>query len=204
MDRTWSWNLQGGRSHLCLSCLTERDETTREHEYVYESEAWVHANTHTARCRKGLVISLPSTMVMYRSSTPASSSSGGTYVIPAATQISRPQVREFRRTRRQWDLHPGIFTEAGSPFLPSGMVTTGGREGGKDLDRDKEGVEGKQMVPRSDPRTVAKGQQQRHFDVSDDLEDSSSSQHSGPEEQKKSFQYTATSWPSCRNDQFKS
>lgn len=141
---------------------------------------------------------------MYRSSTPASSSSGGTYVIPAATQISRPQVREFRRTRRQWDLHPGIFTEAGSPFLPSGMVTTGGREGGNDLDRDKGGDEGKQMVPRSDPRTVAKGQQQRHFDVSDDLEDSSSSQHSGSEEQKKSFQYTATSWPSCRNYQFKS
>lgn len=141
---------------------------------------------------------------MYRSSTPASSSSGGTYVIPAATQISRPQVREFRRTRRQWDLHPGIFTEAGSPFLPSGMVTTGGREGGKDLDRDKGGDEGKQMVPRSDLRTVAKGQQQRHFDVSDDLEDSSSSQHSGSEEQKKSFQCTVTSWPSCRNYQFES
>lgn len=72
------------------------------------------------------------------------------------------------------------------------MVTTGGREGGKDLDRDKGGDEGKQMVPRSDLRTVAKGQQQRHF-VSDDLEDSSSSQHSGSEEQKKSFQCTVTS-----------
>lgn len=55
---------------------------------------------------------------MYRSSTPASSSRGGTYVKPAATQISRPQVREFSRTRRHWDLHPGIITGAGSPPLP--------------------------------------------------------------------------------------
>lgn len=55
------------------------------------------------------------------------------------------------------------------------MATTGGRGGGEG------GRVGTQMVPRWDKRAVGEGQQQRHVDVSDDLEDSSSSQHSGSE-----------------------
>ncbi len=103
-------------------------------------------------------------------------------MIPAATQISRPQVREFSRTRRHCDFHPGIFTGTGSPFLPSGMATIGGRGEGTDPDRGKGGSAG-QMVPQWDERAVGEGQQQRHVDVSDDLEDSSSSQHFGSEVQ---------------------
>ncbi|CAJ1057242.1 Hypothetical predicted protein [Xyrichtys novacula] len=38
------------------------------------------------------------------------------------------------------------------------------------------------MVPQWDQRAVEEGQRQRHVDVSDDLEDSSSCQHSGSEE----------------------
>lgn len=59
------------------------------------------------------------------------------------------------------------------------MVTTGGRGGGKDQDRCEGGSVGRQMVPQWDERAVGEGQRQRHVDVSDDLKDSSSSQHSG-------------------------
>lgn len=64
------------------------------------------------------------------------------------------------------------------------MATTGGRGRGRDLGRGKGGSVGRQMVPQWDERAVGKGQQQRHVDVSDDLEDSSSSQHSGSKGEK--------------------
>lgn len=113
-------------------------------------------------------------------------------MIPAATQISRPQVREFSRTRRHWDLHPGIFTGAGSPLFSSGMTTTGGRGRGRHPDTGKGGRTGRQMVPRWDVKTVWEGQQQRHVDVSDDLEDSSSSQHSGSAEERGTLKHDAS------------
>lgn len=53
------------------------------------------------------------------------------------------------------------------------MATIGGSGGGEDPGGDKRGSVGRQMVP-------GKGQGQRHVDVSGDLEDSSSFQHSGP------------------------
>lgn len=76
------------------------------------------------------------------------------------------------------------FQELGLPFLPSGVATTGGRGGGRDLGRGKGGSVGRQMVSQWDKKAVGQRQQQRHVDVSDDLEDSSSSQHSGSEEEK--------------------
>lgn len=60
------------------------------------------------------------------------------------------------------------------------MATIGGSVGGEDPEGDERGSFGRQMVPRWDKRAVGKGQGQRHVDVSDDLEDSSSFQHSGP------------------------
>lgn len=65
------------------------------------------------------------------------------------------------------------------------MATTGGRGGGRDPGRDKGGSVGRQMVPQWDERAVGEGQGQRHVDVSDDQENSSSFQHSGSEEQLK-------------------
>lgn len=60
------------------------------------------------------------------------------------------------------------------------MATIGGSGGGEDPGGDKKGSVGRQMAPRWDKRAVGKGRGQRHADVSDDLEDSSSFQHSGP------------------------
>lgn len=65
------------------------------------------------------------------------------------------------------------------------MATTGGRGGGRDPCRGKGGSVGRQMVPQWDERAVGEGWQQRHVDVSDDLGDSSSSQHSGSEERER-------------------
>lgn len=65
------------------------------------------------------------------------------------------------------------------------MATTGGRGGGRDPGRGKGGSLGRQMVPQWDERAVGEGQQRRHVVVSDDLEDSSSSQHTGSKEQEK-------------------
>lgn len=59
----------------------------------------------------------------------------------------------------------------------------GGRGGGRDPGRGKGWSVGRQMVPQWDSRAVREGQRQRRVDVSDDLEDSSSSEHSGSEEQ---------------------
>jgi len=58
------------------------------------------------------------------------------------------------------------------------MATTGGR--------GTVGSVGRQMVcPRWDERVVGEGQQQGHVDVSDDQGHSSSSQHSGSEEERR-------------------
>lgn len=66
------------------------------------------------------------------------------------------------------------------------MATTGdSRGGGTDPGGGEKGSVGRQMVPRWDKRAGGKGQGQRHVDVSDDLEESSSFQHSGSEEQQK-------------------
>lgn len=62
------------------------------------------------------------------------------------------------------------------------MDTTGGRGGGRHAGRGKGESVGRKMVPQWDERVVGEGQQQRHVDVSDDLKDSSFSQHSGSEE----------------------
>lgn len=66
------------------------------------------------------------------------------------------------------------------------MATTGdSRGGGADPGGGKNGSVGRQMVPQWDKRAGGKGRGQRHVDVSDDLEESSSFQHSGSEEQKR-------------------
>lgn len=62
------------------------------------------------------------------------------------------------------------------------MATTGSRGGGRDPGKGKGGCVVRQMVPQWDKRAVGEGQQQRNVDVSDDLKDSSSSQHSGSKE----------------------
>lgn len=74
------------------------------------------------------------------------------------------------------------------------MATTGGRGRGRDPGRGKGGSVGRQMVPQWDERAVGEGQQQRHVDVSDDLEDSSSSQHSGSEEQREGGKESSEKW----------
>lgn len=89
------------------------------------------------------------------------------------------------------------------------MSTTGGSGGGEDPGGDKRGSVGRQMVPRWDKRAVGKGRGQRRVDVSDDLDDSSSFQHSGPkkgsrgeksESTKKKLQQKA--WQKLHNTHF--
>jgi len=70
------------------------------------------------------------------------------------------------------------------------MDTSGGRGGGRHPGRGERGIVERQMVTRWDERAVGEGQQQRHVDVSDDLKDSSSSQHSVSEERGQREKYT--------------